>query len=70
VIDADAWAAVDAQRRFNAVYARNDWRPEPTNRDPAFLALADDPALGAVYSRLEAFQARSCDRRDATPAVA
>ena len=69
-IDADAWAAVDAQRRFNAVYAANGWRPEPTNQDPVFLALADDPTIAAAYLRLEQYQRRVCDRRDAQPYVA
>lgn len=69
-IHADAWAAVDAQQRFNDLYARHAWRPTPTNLDPDFVALADDPALGGVYQRLERYQRRECDRRDADPSVA
>ena len=69
-IHADAWAAVDAQRRFNELFARHGWRPAPTNLDPDFVALADDPALGGVYQRLEQFQRRTCDRRVANPFIA
>ncbi len=69
-IHADAWAAVEAQQRFNDLYARNGWQPEPTNLDPDFVALADDPALAGVYLRLEQFQNRVCHARDGNPFIA
>jgi hypothetical protein len=59
-IRADARAAAHAQERFNALYAAHGWQRDPTNADPAFLALAGDPHLAEVYVRLERYQIRVC----------
>ena len=59
-IRSDAGAAASAQDQFNALYAAHDWQTDPTNLDPAFIALSDDPALGALYLRLERYQNRTC----------
>jgi len=71
-IRADAQAAVDAQVRFNALYVAHGWDPEATNVDPEFVAFANSPELGAVYVRLEEYQARVCrpDPRTKDPLLA
>lgn len=67
-IRADARAAAQAQVHFNALYAAHGWRPDPTNVDPAFIALAEDAHLGQVYFRLERYQIRTChDRGEPAP---
>jgi len=71
-IRADAVAAVAVQERFNALYAANGWDPEATNRDEAFIAYANSAEVGALYLRMEAFQARACgaDPRSTSPDLA
>ena len=59
-IRADMREAVDAQVEFNALYESHGWDPVPTQRDPAFIALAGDPHLADVYTRLERYELRSC----------
>lgn len=56
----DAEAAVVAQQRFNGFYAENAWDPDTTNRDREFIAFANSPELGALYTRLEDYQSRVC----------
>ncbi|MFM8304598.1 MAG: hypothetical protein ACKOA9_09915 [Actinomycetota bacterium] len=56
----DAEAAVVAQVRFNGFYAANGWDPDATNRDRGFIAFANSPELGALYTRLEDYQSRVC----------
>jgi hypothetical protein len=60
-IRADAMAAARAQARFNRLYARHGWRPQPTITDPEFIAFAANPALAATSLRLERYQLRTCD---------
>jgi len=71
-IRADADAAVAAQVRFNALYIAHGWDPEATNLDREFVALANSPELGALYVRLEEYQARVCapDPRTKDPLLA
>jgi len=59
-IRADMRDALAAQVRFNALYETHGWDPVPTQRDPAFIALAGDQHLAAVYTRLERYELRSC----------
>lgn len=59
-IRADAEAAVSAQERFNGFYSANAWDPDATNRDRGFIAFANSPELGALYTRLEDYQSRVC----------
>lgn len=71
-VRADAALAVTVQERFNALYAANGWDPEATNRDEAFIAYANSAEVGALYLRMEAFQARTCgaDPRNTAPDLA
>ena len=59
-IRADVREAVDAQERFNALYESHGWDPTTTQADPAFIALAGDQHLAAVYTRLERYELKSC----------
>lgn len=59
-IRADMREAVDAQVEFNTLYESHGWDPAPTQRDPAFIALAGDAHLAHVYTRLERYEVRSC----------
>jgi hypothetical protein len=65
----DMHAAVDAQVRFNAVYAAHGWDRTATQRAPEFLALAGDPHLAEVYTRLERYQLRECPVTTPHPSV-
>jgi hypothetical protein len=63
--------AVDAQVRFNALYKSHAWDPTTTQRDPEFIALAGDPHLADVYTRLERYELASCRSAPAVrPSVA
>lgn len=59
-IRADMREALAAQVQFNALYEAHGWDPGPTQRDPAFVALAGDRHLARVYTRLERYELRSC----------
>lgn len=71
-IRVDAASAVTAQRRFNDLYAANGWDPQATNLDRDFIEFANSPELGALYIRLQEYQARVCgpDPRVTGPDVA
>jgi hypothetical protein len=70
-IRSDMREAVDAQVRFNALYESHGWDPTTTQRDPEFIALAGDPHLADVYTRLERYELASCRSSPAVhPSVA
>lgn len=68
----DARSAVTIQQRFNDLYAAHGWDPDATNRDEEFIAFANSVEVGALYLRLEAFQAARCgaDPRSDSPDLA
>jgi hypothetical protein len=66
-IHRDMREAVDAQVRFNALYQSHGWDPTTTQRDPEFIALAGDPHLADVYTRLERYELASCRSSTAVP---
>jgi hypothetical protein len=66
-IRGDMHEAVDAQVRFNVLYAAHGWDPTTTQRDPEFVALAGDPHLADVYTNLERYELASCPRTPAEP---
>jgi hypothetical protein len=61
--------AVDAQVRFNAIYAAHGWDRTATQRAPEFVALAGDAHLAEVYTRLERYQLRECPATTPQPSV-
>lgn len=56
----DLREAVTAQVRFNELYAKHGWDPTLAQQDPDFVALASDPHLAEVYTRLEHYEVREC----------
>jgi hypothetical protein len=70
-IRADMREAVDAQVQFNALYRAHGWDPTTTQKDPEFVALANDPHLADAYTHLERYELRACPKTPAPhPSVA